>query len=78
MSNMCWHAFQHSLLLKTRLWLKETEKNKKLCVQSNILVVTLLLTVALRPPLASLGIQVSIFLGKYNIHFVYDCLFWQK
>ena len=29
MSNMCWYAFEHSLLGKTRLWLKETEKNKK-------------------------------------------------
>ena len=32
MSNMCWHAYENSLLGKTRL--KETEKNKKLCGQS--------------------------------------------
>ena len=31
MSDMCWHAFEHSLLGKTRFWSKETEKNKKLC-----------------------------------------------
>ena len=40
MSNMCWHAFEHSLLGKTRIWLKETEKNKKIfnfhCSSSNI------------------------------------------
>ena len=28
MSNMCWHAFEHSLLGKARLQLKETKKNK--------------------------------------------------
>ena len=30
LSNMRWHAFEHSLSGKTRLWLKETEKNKNL------------------------------------------------
>ena len=28
MFDMYWHAFEHSLLGKTELWLKETEKNK--------------------------------------------------
>ena len=28
MCNMCFHAFEASLPGKTRLWLKETEKNK--------------------------------------------------
>ena len=52
---------------KTRLWLKETEKkNKKLCGQSDSPVVTLLSTVALRPSLATLSIQVSIFFGTYD------------
>ena len=66
MSNMCWHAFEHILPGKARLWLKETEKNKKLCEQSDSLVVTLLPTVALRPVLVSLSIQVSIFFGTYD------------
>ena len=25
-----WHAFEHCLQRKTRLWLNETEKNKKI------------------------------------------------
>ena len=28
---MCWHAFERSLLGKTRLWLKERKQNKTLC-----------------------------------------------
>ena len=69
MSNMCWHALEHSLLEKTRLLLKETEKNKTLCGQSDSLVLTQLPTVALRLPLASLSIQESIFYGTYDNQF---------
>ena len=28
MSDMCWHAFEHSLQGNTGIWLKETENNK--------------------------------------------------
>ena len=31
MSDMCSHAFEHSLQGNTGIWLKETENNKKLC-----------------------------------------------
>ena len=64
MSNMCWHTFEHSLPGKTRLWLKEAEKNKKLCGQSDTLVVTLLPTVALRPPLV---------VRRISARFQYNC-----
>ena len=59
MSNLCLSAFEQGMLGKTRFWLKETEKNKKLCGQRDRLVVTLLPIVALRPSLSSLSIQVS-------------------
>ena len=63
MSNMCWHAFEHSLLGKTKLWLNETEKDKNYVDK---VIVTLSPAVALRHPLASLSIQVSIFFGTYD------------
>ena len=34
-SDMCWHAFEHSLQGNTGIWLKETENNKKLCGESD-------------------------------------------
>ena len=51
------------------MWLKETEKNKKLCGENHSQVVTLLPSVALRPHLASLSIQVSVFFGTFNNSF---------
>ena len=60
MSNVCWHAFKDSLLEKTRLWLKETEKNKNYVDK---VIIWLLPAVALRPPLASLSINSS----KYTL-----------
>ena len=68
MSNMCWHAFEHSLLGKTRLWLKETKRTKNYV--DKVIGCTPLPTVTLRPPLASLSIQVSIFFSNTIIHFV--------
>ena len=56
MSNMCWHAFEHSLLGRTKLWLKKPRKEQKIMWKSDGLVVTHLPTVALRPPLVSLSI----------------------
>ena len=31
MSDVCWHAFEHSFQGNTGIWLKGTENNKKLC-----------------------------------------------
>ena len=71
MSNMCWHAFEQRLKKEKIEENQKNKENKTLAERnrkeqnntwiSESQVVTLLPAVALRSPLASLSIQVSIF-----------------
>ena len=70
MSNMRWHSFEHSLLGRTKLWLKKKpRKEQKTMWKSDGLVVTLSPIVALKPPIAFLSIQVTISIGTYDNSF---------
>ena len=57
---------------------ERNEKKQKLFVYSDSLVVSLLPTVALRAPLASLNIQESIFFGTYDNPFCLCLLVFQN
>ena len=50
---------------ENKILVERNRKEQKFFGYSDSLVVTLLPTVALRPPLASLSVQVSIFFRKY-------------
>ena len=64
--------------MENKTLVEETNKNIKLFVYSDSLVVSLLPSVALRPPLASLSIQESTFFGTYDNLFCLSLLVFQN